>query len=126
MKNYYVIAANEVNANKEVYLDFDDHSGGYPFYAQFLYGGKKFSERSEVLRCIDAIKMDFKTKSGSYFNRRIDENSFKIKTIGVLEEENIDMLTETADEYKERKLAELKAKLSDEDMQFILKNMANK
>lgn len=71
------------------------------------------------------LKKILKTKRGEYYKNNIEENSFELITIGEIKSEKIDMLAETAEEYKQRKINELKNKLNDEDMKFVLQYMKN-
>lgn len=107
------------NTGEQLYLDIDQHSGGYPYWSKNALLSRRFNSMEDVSKKIDSIKRQFKVKSGENYNDSLFVDTLSIIHVGVIETIHIDIESETQAEKDERILSGLKSKLNPEELELI-------
>jgi len=114
-----IITATEISG-RQVYLDFDIRSTGYPCW---LYSNPhQFRSDEKLQEEVEHIKADFSAQKGYYFNSRIIPDTLEIQTIGVLD--TLTIKTNISQSSIDKKKAQdilYEIGMSAEDLELVLK-----
>lgn len=94
----YKIRARSEDDTEFKYLDYDERSGGYPYWSNYIDRSYISNDIIKITELSKKIAEEFQNGKGEYFHSKIDNSTLEIITIEITEVTSIEIKQKTEED----------------------------